>query len=303
MKLSIITDSTCDLPLQELNELGVRRVSLTVTFKGKNWRDWEEITPRDIIEGVAGGADLPTTSQPSPEAFAQEYRAAVDSGATEILVLTISSEVSGTYQSAMLARQEVDIPVTVFDTRAASAGLAHVVRRAAELRDDGLEVAAMMPELESVRDSNFVMFSVGTLEYLQKGGRIGAARALIGGLLNIKPLLSLDDGKIVPAGRARGTKKAVEEIVARIVEHGRKQDGELYLTFLHVQDPAAAQQLKEAVDHAGLRYRGGMSYEIGAVIAAHVGPGTRAIYMYTRPNSAAARAQAEAAVAEPVASA
>lgn len=282
MSLKIITDSTCDMTLQELNDLGVVRVPLTVNFQGENKLDWEEITPGDIIRGVAAGADLPTTSQPSPEAFAEKYREAVAAGATQILVITISSELSGTYQSAMLASQDAEVPVTVFDSRAASVGSAHVVRRAAELRDQDVSLEDMLPSLERIRDTNLPLITVGNLEFLQKGGRLGRAAAVIGGMLNIKPILGVREGKIVPEGRARGNKKALAEVVALTKDHAAQQNGKLYMTFLHVQDPAAAQELKSAIDAAGIEYDGGTIYEIGAVVAAHVGPGTRAVYMYTQ---------------------
>ncbi len=300
MSLKIITDSTCDLTLQELKGLDVVRVPLTVHFKGKGWLDWEEITPRDIIEGVQAGADLPSTSQPSPEAFAQEYRAAVEAGATEILVVTISSELSGTYQSAVLASQDAGVPVIVFDSRAASIGSAHMVRKASELREAGLTLGQILPSLEQIRDTNFVLFSVGGLDFLHKGGRMGKATAVLGGLLNIKPILSMDDGKIAAVGRARGTKKALAEMVRQTTDHAGKQNGRLHLNYLHVQDPAAAQRLKDAVDAAGIKYSGGTIYEIGAVIAAHVGPGTTGLYMYTEPGDHSA-AVATAEAQEPVA--
>lgn len=294
MSLAIITDSTCDLPKSELDTLGVIRVPLTINFQDENHLDWEQITPADIFAGVAAGADLPTTSQPSPEAFAEKYRQAAADGATEILVITISSELSGTYQSAVLAQQGSEVPVTVFDSRAASVGSSHLVKRAAELRARGLGVAAIVPELESVRDSNFVQISVGGLEYLQKGGRLGKASALIGGLLNIKPILTLTDGKITVAGKARGTRKAMAEMVENVKAHVATQNGTLYMTFLHAQDAEAAAQLKALVDAAGITYAGGDVYEIGAVVAAHVGPGTRAVYMYTLPPDAAGNQAASA---------
>ena len=282
MSLKIITDSTCDMTLQELNDLGVARVPLTVTFQGENKLDWEEITPADIIRGVAAGADLPTTSQPSPEAFAEKYREAVAAGATRILAVTISSELSGTYQSAMIASQDAEVPVTVFDSRAASVGSAHVVRRAAELNAEGVSLEDMLPSLERIRDTNLTMITVGNLEFLQKGGRLGRAAAVIGGMLNIKPILGVREGKIVPEGRARGSKRALAEVVSLTKDHAAQQNGRLYLTFLHVQDAAAAQELKDAIDAAGVQYDGGTIHEIGAVIASHVGPGTRAVYMYTQ---------------------
>jgi len=281
--LAIITDSTSDLRADELAALKVRRVPLYVNFQGKVHRDWLDIDPAKIVAGVQAGADLPTTSQPSPEDFTQAYAAAVAEGATEILVVTITSGMSGTFQSANLAAKDATVPVSIVDSQNASAGIAILVRQAVRMRDAGAARDAIVATLESMRAQMIVLFSVGTLEYLQKGGRIGRAQALLGGLLNVRPILSLEDGKIVPAGKARGTKKAIAEIVERIREHAAKHSGELVLDFLHIQDKPAAESLRQAVRDAGITFIDGSVYEIGAVIAAHVGPGTFGVYAHIKP--------------------
>ena len=137
MNLAIITDSTCDLSQSELDAIKVTRVPLYVRFKGSMHKDWVEISPKVIVEGVAAGADMPSTSQPSPQDFEVAYQAAVARGADTILCLTISSELSGTFQSANLAKANVQVPVTVFDSRAASVGLGDMAKKAAQLRDKG----------------------------------------------------------------------------------------------------------------------------------------------------------------------
>jgi DegV family protein with EDD domain len=278
--LAIVTDSTCDLNPAELKALDVHRVPLYVAFQGKTHKDWIEITPKDIIAGVQAGADLPSTSQPSPEDFAAAYRAAKERGATEILVVTISSELSGTFQSANIAAADAGVPVTIVDSRGASAGVGWLVRQASALRAAGTPVAEIAATLNRLKADQIVLFSVGTLEYLQKGGRVGRASALLGGLLNIRPILTLDDGKIVPAAKARGTKKAIAEIVDRVRAHATAHPGKLVLDFLHIQDEAAAQALRQAVKDAGVAFEDGHIYEFGAVIAAHVGPGTFGVYAH-----------------------
>jgi DegV family protein with EDD domain len=283
MKLAIITDSTCDLTAEQLEALDVRRVFLYVAFKGQTHRDWIEITPKVIIDGVQGGADLPTTSQPSPEDFAVAYREAVAGGAEQILVITISSGISGTYQSANIAAEDAGVPVTLFDSKQASIGIGNLVRIAAMMREEGASVEDIVPTLERTRDSMRVMFAVDTLDFLLKGGRLSRTSALIGGMLKIKPLLTLDDGKIVPVTRARGTKKAIAELVTRLKAHADQYPGPLVLDFMHSQDATAAETLKRAVQDAGVRFEGGDVYEIGAVIAAHVGPGTFGFYAHVRP--------------------
>lgn len=278
--LAIVTDSTCDLNPAELAALDVHRVPLYVAFQGKTHKDWVEIAPKDIIAGVQAGADLPSTSQPSPEDFAAAYRSAKEQGATEILVVTISSELSGTFQSANLAAKEAGVPVSIVDSRGASAGVGWLVRQAAELRAAGTPVADIVAKLNALKADQIVLFSVGTLEYLQKGGRVSRISALLGGMLNIRPILTLDDGKIVPAAKARGTKKAIAEIVDRVRAHAAAHPGKLVLDFLHIQDEAAAQTLRQAIKDAGIDFQDGQVYEIGAVIAAHVGPGTFGLYAH-----------------------
>ena len=281
--LAIITDSTCDLTAEQLAALKVARVPLYVNFQGRVHRDWIDIDPEAIVNGVQAGADLPKTSQPSPEDFTKAYQAAVAGGATEILVVTISAALSGTHNSASLAASSAGVPVTIVDSENASAGLAALVRQAVRMRDAGADRTAIANTLEGMRAHMMVLFSVGTLDFLAKGGRIGRAQALLGGLLNVRPILTLEEGKIAPAARARGTKKAIAEVVARIEAHGRAHPGELVLDFLHIRDVEAAQALREAVRAAGVKFSDGQIYEIGAVIAAHVGPGTFGVYAYVMP--------------------
>lgn len=286
MSIAIVTDSTCDLQAEALERHDIYRVPLYVSFQGKTYRDWIDITPKDIVQGVEEGADLPTTSQPSPKDFENAYREAADAGADQILCLTITNELSGTLQSANLAVGEVDVPVTVFDSRAASIGLGNMAIEAARLRDEGADLADILAAMEHIRDSNFLQFSPATLEYLQKGGRIGRAQALMGSLLNVRPILSLQDGKIEPVGRVRGNKKLIRELVGNLETYVAQADRPVYLDFIHIQDTAAAEGLKQAIEDAGIEYRGGDIYEIGAVIATHVGPGTYGYYAHTEPSRA-----------------
>jgi len=280
MNLAIVTDSTSDLSADELKQLRVERVPLYVHFKGETHKDWIDITPRDIIEGVSAGADLPTTSQPSPEDFAAVYRRVAEEGADHVLVVTISADLSGTFQSAKLASDGVPVPVTVFDGRGASLGHGEMVRAAAALRDRGASLQDIVAALERIRDTNFVIFTVGTLDYLAKGGRIGRARALLGGLLNIKPLLTLVDGKIEPVTRARGLNKAQQEMVERFARYVEGASGRVIANLIHIQDPSAAKGLQEAIAAAGVQYELRGIAEIGAVIGSHVGPGTFGIYAH-----------------------
>lgn len=285
MALTIVTDSTCDLPKAELDALNVHRVPLYVHFEGQTRKDWLEIQPKEVMDRMAQGAEPATTSQPTPEDFASVYREAVAGGSSEILVVTISSDLSGTYQSATLAANEVDARVEVFDSQNASLGAAFMVRRAAAMRDAGKPLSEIVSALEDIRERSKLIFTVSTLEYLQKGGRIGRASALVGSLLNVKPILTLENGSVAAAGRARGAKKALKTLVDTVKSTAEAHPGgELVLAFLHIQDPEAADRVRAAIEEAGIKYRPAGVYEMGAVIGVHVGPGTYGAYGFVDPN-------------------
>ena len=276
--LAIITDSTCDLPANELRDLNVRRVPLYVNFRGEILKDWLEINPKDIVEGVAAGAAMPSTSQPSPQDFINAFEAAITQGATEILCVTISSGLSGTYQSATVAAEGVSVPVHVFDSLAASLGIAMMLKRAAVLRDEGAETDAILEELLRIRARAMLRFTVGTLDFLRKNGRIGGASALLGSLLNIKPILSVVEGRVEPVGRVRGTKKALQSMLQDFRTLAAQGTPTVY--FLHIQDAPAAEVLRQELLGSGVTFHDGGTYEIGPVIATHVGPGTYGFYAY-----------------------
>lgn len=284
MPLAIVTDSTCDLRAEELEALRVRRVPLYVHFRDQTYKDWVEITPSELVRGVQEGAAIPTTSQPTPEDFAEAFRDAAADGADAVLVITIAKELSGTHQSAVLAAKDAPVPVTVFDSNHASLGTSYMIRRAAAMRDAGHDVDAIIAAIEKLREVAYLLFTVGTFEFLQKGGRIGRAGAMVGSLLNIKPLLTIEDGVVAPAGRARGTKKALREMASRLQAYREAHpEGELVVTFVHIQDEAAAQAMRDALQNAGIAFRDGGAYELGAVIGVHVGPGTYGYYAVADP--------------------
>ncbi len=285
MKLAIVTDSTCDIRKAELDALQVHRVPLYVNFKGEVYKDWVEISPKEIAEGVAAGAELPSTSQPSPQDFERNFNEAIAAGAEEILCITISSDLSGTFNSANIAKDLVRVPVTVFDSRHASIGVGDMVKQASKMRAAGANLAQIISALEHVRDSNLLLFTVVGLEYLQKNGRIGGAQAMLGSLLSIRPILTINNGKVDQAGRARGTKKAIKELVGRAIAYAESHPRPLKVSFLHIQDEAAANTMREELQKSGLDYEDLGLYEIGAVIASHVGPGTFGMYMHTEPDA------------------
>lgn len=279
MRIALVTDSTSDLPQDLRGRLGVRVVPLYVNLGGAIYRDWEEITPTEIFQKVREGAAFPTTSQPFPEDFARTYREALEE-ADHVLSLHISGKLLGTVQSAELAAQEFPGRVTVVDTQAASLGVGMMVLRAKELLEEGQSLEAVLAELERIRQDHFVRFSVATLEFLKRGGRIGGAQAFLGTLLNLKPVLTLKEGRVEAAGRARGERKAREEILKafRAWAEGRKR---IRAYFLYSGDEDAVAALRQEVLASGLPVEEALVSELGAVIASHTGPGTYGFYAYS----------------------
>ncbi len=279
MNVALVTDSTSDLPPRLREQVGVRVVPLYVHFQGKTFRDWEEITPGDLFSAVAQGADLPTTSQPSPQDFEKAYDEALERS-DRVLSIHISSKLSGTYQSASMAAAKFGGRVQVFDSLAASAGIGMMVLRAHELLAEGQGLEEVIRELERIRDDHIVRFVVATLEYLRKNGRIGGAQAFLGNLLNIKPILTVRDGVVDAAGRARGEKRALKEMV-KTFKTWREGREHVRIFYLYTGAEEAVHALQSEIRALGEGIEEVYTSEIGAVIAAHTGPGIYGYYAYS----------------------
>lgn len=267
--IAIVTDSTADLTPALLSQYGVTSVPLYVLFDGVMHKDGLEIHPADIFAGVGAGKAMPSTSQPSPAEFAAAYEQALQ-GADEVLSLHISGLLSGTVGSARLAAEDFGGRVRVLDSHSVTVGLGMRVARAAGLVQQGRSMDEVVAELERVSRVAEIKFTVDSLDYLKKNGRIGGAAALLGGLLNIKPILAVQDGRVQAAGRARGAKKAQAEILASAHEFLKKH-GRSRVAFLYTEGGLEVAQELRATLQGDIEDFGFL--EIGAVIAAHAGPG------------------------------
>ena len=269
--ISIITDSTSDLTLAEQQKYAINAVPLYVLFGGQMHKDGLEITPADLFKGLREGKKTPSTSQPSPAEFAAAYSAALET-ASEVLSLHISGKLSGTVGSAQLAAQDFGGRVTVMDTHTVAMGLGMQAIRAAEMGRAGHSMAEIVAALEQVQKSAAIRFTVESLDFLRMNGRIGGAAALLGGLLNIKPILAVNDGRVEAAGRARGAKKAQAEIVQFAREFAR-QHGPSRASFICTDGgEATLEEMRAALQDSGIEDFG--NHKFGAVIATHAGPGT-----------------------------
>ncbi len=267
--VALVYDSTADLPVPDRDTW--RMVPLTVHFGAEELRDYVDCTADEFYARLATSAEHPRTSQPSPGAFAAVYRDLLDHHG-HVVSIHISSKLSGTVASARAAAQEFPGRVTVIDSLAVSMPLALAVVRAQQALDDGAAPADLPAVLDRVRDTCGCLFSVPTLEYLQRGGRIGRAQALLGSLLGVRPLLAIEEGEVVPAGRVRGADRVQPALVEELV---RRTEGfaEIDVAIGHAADPAAAAALEALVRDARPGIRSVRVLTLGAVVGAHAGPG------------------------------
>ncbi len=219
--IRVLTDSACDLPGEIARDLDIDIVSLTIRFGDEEFTDRVDLTPSEFWAKCKKSKTLPETAAPSPGAFQHAYERAQSEGFDGVIVLTISAALSATNQSAQLAATTVAdvLPVRVIDTKAVSMAQGLLVMEIAELARTGATLDELVERAESLREKVGVVGMLDTLEHLVKGGRIGGARALLGQVLAIKPLLVLKDGVVAEAGRQRTRAKALQAIVDVATSH------------------------------------------------------------------------------------
>ncbi|MHA0857317.1 DegV family protein [Paenibacillus sp. CMAA1364] len=278
----IVTDSTADIPVELVKELGIHVIPLRLQFGEESLLDGVEISAEEFYNRLDKVTELPTTSQPSPADYIRVYeQIQQEHPKASILSIHISSGLSGTYQSALIAKSMVDesFDITVVDSLSASYGFGLLVVHAARLANQGMQVADIAVAVEQLRMQRKLYFLVDTLEYLQKGGRIGKAAALFGTLLNIKPILSIDkEGIIYPVEKVRGRNKAV----ARMIELFQQDLGDVVkinVAVGHTVNPATAESfLTELSSHFQLEEV--VLTNVGSVVGSHVGRGTIAVFIW-----------------------
>ena len=277
MKTRIIVDSTADL-MPEIKER-VHVVPLTVHFGQEEYIDGVTIDHKTFYEKLVESDVLPSTSQATPDAFMKEFEKAKEAGESAV-VITISSKLSGTYQSAMIAASEYD-NIYVVDGGSAAMGGGILTELALRLLDEGMEAEAIVEHLEKEKKKVVIVALVDTLEYLQKGGRVSKAVAFAGGVLNIKPVLSVIDGEIQVLGKARGSKMGNNLLVQEIEKAGGVDFSKpVLLGYSGLSD---AMLLKYIEDSRHI-WEGGIENlrytTIGSVIGTHAGPGAVAVAFF-----------------------
>ena len=279
-RVGLVTDSTCDLPPSEFVALDVVMVPLTVHIGDEHFRDWIDLSPDEFYRRLEASPALPTTSQPSPAAFTEAYDTLVSQGVEEIVTITLSAALSGTYESATLAAKSCAVPVRVVDGKLASHGTTLIVKAAVEARAQGLGGAAVEERALEISRATQLFFLLDTLDYLVKGGRAGKATGLAASLLNIKPVLRInDDGIIEPFRKVRGRQQAVEALAQHVADESRTR-GRLRLCLLHAHLIDEARELEEALLATGADFEMESRGVIGSVIGTYTGPGAVGLTYY-----------------------
>jgi len=275
--IGIVTDSTADLPPPLVEQHHITVVPLTVMFGDEAFQDGVEITADKFFKRLVRESKLPSTSQPSPVAFRTAYERVKSEGATEILSIHISSKLSKTLESARQGATGVEgVRIEHLDSGMATLALGMGVVKAAE----AVQAGGTLDEAKAAADSFFrrthAFFMVDTLEYLRRGGRIGRAQEIVGSLLKLKPILSLQNGEVVPVGRARTKQKAIEEMLRRAAELRPIEE----LMAVHATTPADLEHIVERL-HGLAPHAPITTSRITPVIGVHGGPGLLAFGVVT----------------------
>ncbi len=275
-KIAVVVDSTSDLPAAERDRLGITVVPLNVHFGDEVLRDNVDISPTQFLERLVTSRQLPTTSQPSPAVFEVAFRALAKNH-DAVIAVTLSSKLSGTYQSANIAAEAVSdtVRVEVIDSQMASVALALMGVRAAELAGRSDDLGSIVQQLRAEIASYHLVFFADTLDLLQRGGRIGKAASMVGSVLKIKPILRVDEGQVVPYERARTRSKAIDGLVDFVL--GMPSVSQLGI--LHDGNMRDAELIRERVADRVSADRVLYS-QYGPVLGAHIGPGALGVCVF-----------------------
>lgn len=281
--IKIITDSCSDIVGNKREDLVI--LPITIAFDSIEYQDGVNLSHKEFYEKLIESDELPVTSQIPPTVFEEAYKAAVEQG-DEVIVITISSKLSGTYQSANIGAEDYPESVHIVDSENASLGERILVQYALRLKDQGLPVKEIVKKLEKEKKNIRLIALLDTLEYLKKGGRISKAAAVAGGLLSIKPVIAIQGGEVVVLGKARGSKQG-NNLLAEEIAHanGINYDMPFILAYTGLTDVVIQKYID---DHENL-WKGiidrPVPASVGGAIGTHTGPGAIGIAFFAASNN------------------
>ena len=281
--MRIFADSASDLPKLFFETNQVELAPLRVHIDDKEYEDINDIVSTEVYAEIRNGKQ-PKTSQTSPEHFLRIFEDLAKSG-EEGIYIAFSSELSGTYSTAVMMKEQLletypDMKLTIIDSKCASLGYGLLVKEAVKLRDEGLSLSEIEEKIRWNATHMEHLFTVDDLDYMARGGRVSKASAFIGGLLNIKPVLHVEEGKLVPIEKIRGTKKVMKRIVELVEERGGNLEGQV-IAISHADVLDRAQELKEMILEK-MQPKDVEIHLIGSTIGAHTGPGAISVFFLNK---------------------
>lgn len=269
MTIKIVTDSTCDLPAELVNENSISVIPMYINFGEQGYQDGIEITRQEFYQRLPSSEPFPTTAAPGVDSFKEVYGRLAEEGADEILSIHVSASLSAVMDVAKTAAQEFqEIPVTVYDSNQLSLGTGYQVLAAAQGANNGLELADLLPMLDDQSSRTHVFAALDTLEYLKRSGRMNAFMANLGTLLQVKPILTMHAGN-PGAERVRTKERSINRLIELVEELGPNQK----VALVHTNTPSEATKLWQKASHLFTDQDMPLSIDVTPVLGAHLGPG------------------------------
>jgi DegV family protein with EDD domain len=274
-KIKIITDSCSDLPKEIVDSYDIEFLNIKVNINNKVYYDRSDLQPKDFYQLIKSGDEVPKTSRITPEIFKEAYKKALKYH-DHVLVIAFSSKLSGILESAVVAKREMESDkITVIDTKAASVGQGLLVYQAAKWLQAGKSIEDIVQDLMETASKLEHIFAVGDLEMLKRGGRISKTKAVMANVLNIKPILHIKDGEILPYDKIRGKKRMISYLLAQIEKKADKPESQI-IAVAYSENEEFALELKKKIEYK-FKPKEIMISEIGAAVGTHAGPGTLAL--------------------------
>lgn len=278
--IRIIADTTCGFPIQLLSDLGMDVIPQIISFGDESFRDDFEIDSPTFLKKLKSSATLPKTSAPPPVLYQPLFSKYIQAGDT-VLVITPSSDVSGTFRSACIAAEEFPgADIHIFDSRTVAGGLGSLVLQAHTWARKNMPLEILLSNLAEMASHEKVFFVVDTLEYLHKGGRIGTAKALLGSLLQVKPILTVRDGHVDQYDKQRTSKQAISSILKLIV-HYSKNNHDPHVTISHISAEKKALEIQKSLSDS-LGIDNIPILLLPPAIVVHSGPGTISVSCFSK---------------------
>ncbi|MBO3444383.1 DegV family protein [Clostridium sp. CCUG 7971] len=278
--LKIICDSLSDIPKELIEKYDIEVVPLTVILDGKEYKDGIDISNDDFYKILREENAYPKTSQATYAQFKEVFDKYVNEE-RKILYIAGSSAATGTYQSAVMAKNDTEGEIYTYDSQTLTYLVGLLVVKAAQMAKEGKEIEEIISEIDKLREKTYVLFSVDTLEYLQKGGRISSTKAAIGSILNIKPILDIKNGLVAPVCQVRGKKNVISKMVEIIKENCGTDFSDQTMYIAYSDDFKERDRLTEAIKEQfnpkSIEY-----FQIGTVIGSHAGPGLTGIVCFKK---------------------